>query len=201
MPGDAPAASENRLTITFAATSKEWLEKVAKHEDVSVSEAVRRIVERARSEEWERVADKPDRRSRRKKFFEAIGEVFEEPLAAERAGISRVELQEWMADPGFSEELEWHKDIFIAKQQLDLLKLGKGTMKGQALGILGFLNSHHYAYGRVKVEFLRRIVDPLIQELLDLVTEEMGDGQSDAVERIAKKFSVIKELALSVFSE
>ena len=199
--GRAERKEDERLTVSFGDGAKAWLKGVASHEGVSISEAVRRVVERARSEKWERADnDPPERRSRKKKFLEQVRELFEPALAAERSGVSRKELEAWMQDGDFAAEVDWAQDIYLGQIQEGLIKIGKAQVKANPVALIAPLNAHHYAYGRIRVETIRQIVDPLIQEFADDVAEELP-AHLEVLRRVHEKFARKKEIRLATFAQ
>jgi hypothetical protein len=139
----------------------------------------------------------------KKKFLASVELFFHPHRAARQAGVRDVDLQKWAkADPaGFRAEFREAQRTFIDDQEWMLLECVRGERyidKQGMTGLIAFLNNHHPSWGRVKIELLSKIFNPIFDCLLAIVKESVDDA---LYQEIAEKFNQAKQLHFSAFSE
>ncbi len=203
------ANEEGRAAVTLYMDPADLAEvdQLARAEGVSRAEWFRRLVTRFIEEG--RAPGQPDskvdRRAKKARVLEAVEEHFHLAVACKEANVDRAEVYKLMAeDLEFSEAIGEAQHVFIDGVEAVLLRCAKGKLKltkAAVTALIAFLNAHHYAWGRVKVEFLNRVINPLMDLLLRILADELGPAGADTLKRVADKFAREKELRLAAFSE
>lgn len=191
-----------RFTMEVTDDQAEWLAARGQEHGWSQRETVRRLIEEVRSAgSGQAAAAKKDRRSKRARAVEAVRRHFNLEPAAEELGVSRAQLLAWCdEDPAFAELVEDAQAAFVAGVEAELIEIGRGLKKGNVKALTAFLEAHHPTkYGRLKLEILLRVLDPIIEGLLKELRVEFAD-LPDRLERVRDKFESLKLKRLVAFT-
>lgn len=140
------------------------------------------------------------------RFIMGVEQQFFFGRACKAAKVSLQEASAWLDEEGedgdvMREAYEGARETFIESMEALIIECARGErviQKAAMTGLIAFLNNHSKNWGRIKVEMLNRVLNPIIKDLLDIVQEEVNEATFD---KISERFAAAKEVRLSVFSE
>lgn len=138
--------------------------------------------------------------ARRSRFLEALEELFAISRACRVTQIPNREVQTWLAeeDREFACQARFAQEAHIESVEAQLVAVGLGRIKGNVLALIAFLNAHHKAYGRQKVEAFAQFIGKVIEEFYEIAIQEAGQAVG---ERLIARFKERGEAILAKFSE
>jgi len=164
-----------RLVVEVGTELKKWYQTQSKSESIDTPELVRRVL----SEYQAKAAKGPTRaRDAKRRFLDQLEREWGIWSAAKSAKVDAAEVRDWLQDPEFSLEVMRHQQIYIEGVEQHMLSMARGTAKGCFASAIGFLNSHHVNYGRVKGEFLAKFLAPLLNRLHKIAVEKVGENNA-----------------------
>jgi hypothetical protein len=142
-------------------------------------------------------------RFKRDRFLEAVRHCFHARRSMEAAGVTEKEVEKWTAkDPaGFKHAFKEAQRDFVENMEWMTIECARGerTISKQGMtGLIAFLNNHHPSWGRVKIELLSKIFQPIFDSLLKIVRDTVDDT---TYKQISEKFNRQKTLHFSAFSD
>lgn len=188
-----------KRSVSFDARQAVWLEDRASSGDIALAQVVRDCVQQAMDREGQEAeaAEKVvDRRPYKTRFLAAMREHYHPDVAADAVGVSMDQLEEWMADEEFATAVEDAQELYCHKVEEALV--AQGRFRANATALIAFLNARDNAWGRIKVELLNRIFNPVFDSFAEVV-KRLAPGP--LAEKILKEFAEIRELRWSQFSE
>lgn len=166
-----------RIVCEIGPELKKWFIEQAKSEAIDTNDLVRRALS-----EYQAEASKEGGRSRKRDLKERFLEQLELEWgvwsAAKTAKVPASEVRVWLQDPDFATEVNHRQQLYVEGVEQHMLAMARGTAKGCFASTIGFLNSHHANYGRVKGEFLAKFLTPLLNRLQKIVAEKVGDSNA-----------------------
>lgn len=192
-----------RISIQLSPEQLEWVERRGEELEISRVQVIQRLVQEAREGRPVIVleGDGPDTRSQQEKVLDAVREHFNLAPAAFAAGVTRDDIVAWCHDDkDFRKAIEEAQAHFIACVEKDLIEIGRGARKGSQKALEAFLAAHHPGYGRLKLELLRRILDPLVERLMKYLHQEFGPQASEQLARVQERFEREKQKRLVAFT-
>lgn len=132
-------------------------------------------------------------------FLEKVRLKFGLGLAAQEAGLEWRQVEAWQEkDERFDEDVDAAQKVYLQTIEQELIEIGKGAKKGVAGALATFLAAHHPAYGRIKIEFLNKIIGPLIEGFYNIIREMAGEQLG---ERIVTRLRELAQRKLADFSD
>ncbi len=187
----------HRMSVDLVTEERRsWLREQSARWNCSEAEALRRAIDLAIDAAEEAQQGPPEDYSTRERFVRAVRRCFTLELAAEKAGLDWPEVERWLRNKRFLEEVQRAQWVFLAEIEHRLLDIGRYG-KGNALALGEFLKAHHPHYGRAKQEELLRGWARLQDDLFKCLSDEFGPQQADALERAIKRFEQKKEVRLA----
>lgn len=191
-----------RQTIQLEKDQAAWVEAEARKRGVTRRELFRQLVESARrtdAEQAERqaAASEPTAPKTPKElqaeFLAAVRRVYDPALAADEAGVPLRLVKRWMAKAGFRQSYEEARHYYRAGVRRDLVEVGRGKIKGgYGVALLGFLNATDEDFGVVRSRAVLKVVDPLLEEWLSILQEELGPQAEAALARVLERMDAAK---------
>jgi len=195
--------TDNRLKVPLTPEQDEWVRSRAEELGIPRCEVVSRAID---SQRLQLPAQKPkvakkDKRSPRERVIDAVRNHFNLAPAALEAGVQRDDIVAWCSeDPGFRKQVEEAQACYIAQVESDLVALGRGDRRGSQKALEAFLGAHHPGYGRLKLELLKRILDPLVDRLMRFMHQEFGPQAAEQLARVRERFEREKQKRLVAFT-
>lgn len=121
------------------------------------------------------------KQAKRAEYLAAVRDVFGPHLAAERVGVSSLEVDQWAEDESFAREFEAAQMAWLELLEQALADVGRGAAKGNASALTAVLAARHPDYGRIKLEQLLRLVGPTFEDIYDAVREMAGDKLGESI--------------------
>jgi len=162
------------------------------------AEALHTFVDNSAMVKLARPNGKESKRARQARFLAAIAEVFHLSTSCRATGIDQAEVREWLTDADFTEKYQESMEEYVEGVEEKLVALGEGKARGQVLALIAFLNSHHPAYGRLKIEQISKLMGAFIDRCFDCIRVELGDETGNA---LVKKLKQEADLRLSVLTQ
>ena len=119
--------------------------------------------------------------AKKAEYLAAVREVFGPHLAADKAGVSSQEVDQWAEDEEFTREFEAAQMAWLEELEQALANVGRGAAKGNASALTAVLAARHPDYGRIKLEQLLRLVGPTFEDIYDAVRELAGDKLGETI--------------------
>lgn len=190
-----------RKSVSFEARQQVWLEDEAERLGLTFSEMVRRCVsesiELAKKAEPEN--ETKDRRHYKTRLLDVLGKHYHLSQAAKACDVpveAAFDLLE--NDPEFAEKWADGQEAYLQEVEEHLVKIGMGRAIGNVTALIAILNAYIPEWGRIKVELLNRIFNPIFDALLKVVEDKVSPS---VYREVAKEFADVKELKFSQFSE
>lgn len=191
--------SRAKTSVVLSEQHKTWLQSQG-----SISGVLAELVEEARNRdaaaERERQA-KLEKLSPKERFLFWVTERFYIPLAQAAAGATESDVEKWAKDPSFMDRIVARQQEFLNGLELLIIEAARGVRhidKAAMTGLIALLNNLSPNWGRIKAEFLGRILGPVFDRLLKIVKAKVP---APVYKEIAEEFAAYREVAFSEFSE
>lgn len=174
---DSPDIRERRGRIQFeiGPELKKWYQQQSAAEAIDTGDLIRRVL----AEYQDKVSRAPSRsRDAKKRFLDQLDNEWGIWSAARSARVDAADVRLWLADAEFAQEVNRRQQIYIEGVEQHMLNMARGISKGCFASTIGFLNSHHANYGRVKGEFLAKFLTPLLNRLHKIAAEKVGEANA-----------------------
>lgn len=185
------APKQTTVNVNVPAEEKEWHEKQARQAGLTISDWVRNLLlEKRLAVELAPPPEPAKKLTRREQYLEEIRRTGAPIQAGQRLGIKASEVREWAKNPDFPREVALAKAAWLESLEQDMVKIGRGRMKGDTQAIGWILNAHHPNHGRAKKELLLSMINPLIKRLAEFLVMEFGGDARDRVKKALEQFQM-----------
>lgn len=190
-----------KFTVNARDDQREWVDKVCHHYNMSVRRLFEVLMDAAIASDWEPdkslevtrveqdfVPSSPDL-SDKEKFIEGLRQYYDKALAAEKAGVSVPQVNEWLkSDRDFFEACQSARALHLAEAEYDLKEVGAGRKSGNSAALTSFLAANHPGYGSPRKKAFDQIFGDLIDNIAEHAKHEFStiEGGPEAVKRFVK---------------
>lgn len=178
-------AEPGRFTFLLPASLAVWVHAECARTGVSSRQLIRLALTAYKLKNEPEAAPKKKKpagkQAKRAEYLAAVRDVFGPHLAAERVGVSSLEVDQWAEDENFAREFEAAQMAWLELLEQALADVGRGAAKGNASALTAVLAARHPDYGRIKLEQLLRLVGPTFEDIYDAVREMAGDKLGESI--------------------
>ena len=192
--------SRAKTSVVLSEQHKAWLQSQG-----SISSVLAHLIEqeqgRLAAQERERAAQLA-KMTRKERFLFWVAEKFYVTHAQKHAETTDSDVAKWAAEePGFMDRVVARQQEFLNGLELLIVDAARGVRhidKAAMTGLIALLNNLSPNWGRVKAEFLGRILGPVVDGLLKIVKSKVPPP---TYKEIAEEFAAFRDLRFSEFSE
>lgn len=192
-----------KFMVSCSMELAEWIESEIQRTGLDRSKLVANCVADTKRRQEQRIEEPSEQEGRTQAALIAgLENHFFLELACSVADVTPKQAERWLRNSEFQARMEAAQQVFLQRLQIDLLKLGRGETTGGKFGaIVRFLEAHDPNYGRVRAELILRILQSEYKDLIQILGEELGGGQTEVLKRALERYEERRDLRLSSFTE